>query len=103
VNPGKDGDITTLLLEPRENLAIGMAYLAHLLRRFEGDLLLALCGYNAGPGRAERWKEELPQDRDAFLESIPFTETRNYVKKVLTNYFAYSVLYRGVSPFPGTS
>jgi len=103
VNPRKDGDITALLLEPRENLAIGMAYLAYLLRKFEGDLLLALCGYNAGPGRAERWKEELPQDRDAFIESIPFAETRNYVKKVLTNYFAYSVLYRGVSPFPGTS
>lgn len=96
------GNVEEILKNPRENLAIGIAYLAYLFRRFEGDLVLALCGYNAGPGRAEEWRKTLPPDRDLFVESIPFLETRNYVKKVLANYFAYTVLYRGVTAFPGT-
>lgn len=96
------GGIEDVLRNPRDNLAIGIAYLAYLFRRFEGDTILALCGYNAGPGRAEEWRKTLPPDRDMFVESIPFPETRNYVKKVLTNYFAYTTLYRGVTAFPGT-
>lgn len=96
------GEIADLLRNPEANLAIGIAYFAYLLRRFDGDLVLALCGYNAGPGRAERWRQELPLDRDVFIESIPFQETRNYVKKVLTNYFAYTLLYRGLTANQGT-
>lgn len=98
VNPkGNPHAIENLLKNPRENLAIGIAYLAYLLRRFEGDVILALCGYNAGPGRAEAWRKSLPPDQDAFVESIPFAETKTYVKKVLTNYFAYTTLYRGTA------
>lgn len=97
------GNVEEVLRSPRENLTVGIAYLAYLFRRFEGDTVLALCGYNAGPGRAERWKNELPLDRDAFIEAIPFEETKNYVKKVLTNYFAYTILYRGISSPQGTS
>ncbi len=97
-----EGNVEDILRIPKENLAVGIAYLAYLFRRFEGNIVLALCGYNAGPGRAEEWKNTLPPDQDAFIESIPFAETKNYVKKVLTNYFAYTVLYRGVNAFPGT-
>ncbi len=95
-----EGDIRTLLLAPQTNIAIGVAYFSYLLKRFNGDIILAICGYNAGPGRAASWQETLPPDRDAFIESIPFPETQTYVKRVLTNYFAYSVLYRGINSFP---
>ncbi|MEN3203356.1 MAG: transglycosylase SLT domain-containing protein [Atribacterota bacterium] len=95
-------NIEDALRNPKENLAIGIAYLAYLFRRFEKDVVLALCGYNAGPGRADEWQKRLPPDRDMFIESIPFPETKNYVKKVLTNYFAYTALYRGVTAFPNT-
>ncbi|MGQ9622211.1 MAG: lytic transglycosylase domain-containing protein [Candidatus Caldatribacteriaceae bacterium] len=95
-----EGDIRTLLLAPQTNIAIGVAYFSYLLERFNGDIILAICGYNAGPGRVASWQEVLPSDRDAFIESIPFPETQTYVKRVLTNYFAYSVLYRGINSFP---
>ncbi|MGQ9747021.1 MAG: lytic transglycosylase domain-containing protein, partial [Candidatus Caldatribacteriaceae bacterium] len=88
------------LIQPEVNLRIGVAYWNYLLDRFNGNLYLAICAYNAGPGRVSQWKKELPPDWDAFLEFIPFQETQNYLRRVITNYFFYSLLYRGRFSLP---
>jgi len=105
--------LTYFLIRPEVNLHIGAAYFAYLLERFQGNFYLAICAYNAGPGRVSQWIEELPSDLDAFVEFIPFRETQNYIRRVMTNYFFYSLLYRGdfpsqivsgtLKPAPGTS
>jgi soluble lytic murein transglycosylase len=72
------------------NLQLGIAYLKRLADDFEGSLAMATAGYNAGPGRPRRWREGgAVMEPAAWAESIPFNETRDYVKKVLGN----SVLY----------
>ncbi len=77
------------------NARIGTAYLAQMLARFDGSVLLAAAAYNAGPSRAERWIRDYGDPRlesvDAvdWIESIPFRETRNYVMRVLEAQFVY--------------
>jgi soluble lytic murein transglycosylase len=82
------------LESPAVNVRLGVAYLRRLLDDFGGDELLALAAYNAGPGRARRWKADFASlGADEFLESIPFSETRLYVKRVLFFEGAYASLY----------
>ncbi len=79
---------------PEVNVRLGVAYLRRLLDDFGGDAILALAAYNAGPGRVRRWKTDLAAlATDEFLESIPFPETRLYVKRVLFFEGAYASLY----------
>jgi soluble lytic murein transglycosylase len=86
------------LFEPELNLRIGAKYLAGLRKRFGGAHPLAIAGYNAGPGAPEAWIEERPAwDLDLWVERIPYTETRNYVKRVWASTFAYQILYGGGS------
>ena len=71
-------------------------YLRQLLDKFNGQLPLAITSYNAGPHRVEKWvqkKSHLPLDE--FIEEIPFTEARGYVKKVLKYYALYQKIYLG--------
>ncbi|MGH7458176.1 MAG: transglycosylase SLT domain-containing protein, partial [Longimicrobiaceae bacterium] len=84
-----------LLTVPEVSLRIGAYFLGSLLGRYDGARDLALAGYNAGPGRADRWRRTLGygQGTDRFRESIPFDETRDYVKKVLLNAAVYQRLY----------
>ena len=51
-------------------------------RRFGGQLPLALAGYNAGPGAAQRWRPGAAMDPDIWIENIPYDETRNYVQRI---------------------
>jgi soluble lytic murein transglycosylase len=60
--------------------------------RFSANYAFAAAGYNAGPHRAQRWRNATPLEGAIYVESIPFTETRFYVKKVLTNAVYYSSL-----------
>jgi soluble lytic murein transglycosylase len=61
-----------------------------MVERSDGNLALALAAYNAGPGNASAWKRRFgTDDLDAFIERIPFGETRHYVARVLGNYGAY--------------
>ncbi|HSU16144.1 lytic transglycosylase domain-containing protein [Longimicrobium sp.] len=92
----------SLLAVPEINLRMGARYLRDQLRRYRGARDLALAAYNAGPGRADRWKSELGygRDVDAFREKIPFAETREYVKVVIRNAEVYRRLY-GPSRSPG--
>ena len=91
----------SLLEVPEVNLRMGAGYLRDQLRRYDGKRDLALAAYNAGPGRADRWRRELGYggDPDRFREAIPFAETRHYVKVVLRNAVVYRRLYAdGWSP-----
>ncbi len=82
------------------NIHLGMAFFADMRRRFGQDLPIILSAYNAGPSRALRWRQ-YPEARDMhlFVERIPFTETRGYVKNVLANRAIYAWLY-GQTPDP---
>ncbi len=89
------------LLDPVGNLQLGSRFLAFLLEHFNGAVPLAISGYNAGEGAVDRWlKERGTLDQDEFIETIPFDETRNYTKRVLATYFAYSWLYATDKPVP---
>lgn len=87
----------SLLRIPELNLRMGTKYFGDLMRRYDDAADLALAGYNAGPGRADRWKRQFNygRDLDAFRASIPFDETRNYVMIVLRNAAVYQRLYGG--------
>ncbi len=78
------------------NVTLGQSYVEHLLGNalVENNLLFMLTAYNAGPGRLMEWKKTIDYGNDPllFLESIPFSETRNYVMQVMTNYWIYSEL-----------
>lgn len=74
------------------NIELGTFYLRHVLDRFDGLAALAAAAYNAGPGRAQAWRAEHALEGAIYVESIPFGETRDYVKKVLTNAVFYAVL-----------
>ncbi|MBR6000956.1 MAG: lytic transglycosylase domain-containing protein [Oxalobacter sp.] len=74
------------------NIKLGCAYLDMMLNDLEGSQAMASAGYNAGPGRPKRWKSTLPHAVEGaiFAESIPFQETRDYVKNVLYNATNYA-------------
>jgi soluble lytic murein transglycosylase len=65
------------------------------LERLDGHPLLASAGYNAGPGRARKWQAERPLEGAIYAETIPCGETRDYVKKVMSNIIYYSALFNG--------
>ena len=75
------------------NIKFGAYYLRKRLTQFNGDKVLALCSYNAGPGNAVRWRDRNRGiGQDMFNENIGFQETRIYVKKVMGNYWTYKML-----------
>ena len=82
------------LKRPVVNIALGCRILGDLSRRFDSNPLLAIPGYNAGPGRPRRWVRERPTaDFDVWVELIPFRETHRYTKRVLASRAAYAFLY----------
>ena len=76
------------------NVALGTGYLKLVLEDL-GHPVLASAAYNAGPGRARRWRDTRPLEGAIYAESIPFNETRDYVKKVMANTMYYSQLIGG--------
>jgi soluble lytic murein transglycosylase len=82
------------LSNPEINVAIGTKYLRQLFSRFDGNIIYALASYNAGENRIDRWKRDLFKSNDPLstIETIPYEETRNYVKLIYRNYFFYSLL-----------
>ena len=77
------------------NIAIGTAYLKLALDDFDGSMALAAAGYNAGPGRPRNWRNGPVLDAAIWAENVPFTETRDYVKKVLANTTNYAAAITG--------
>jgi soluble lytic murein transglycosylase len=77
------------------NIALGTTYLKYVLDAVDGYPVLAAAAYNAGPGRARKWKADHPLEGAIYVESIPFGETREYVKRVMSNTVYYAALYGG--------
>ncbi|MBX2805696.1 MAG: lytic transglycosylase domain-containing protein [Hyphomicrobiales bacterium] len=81
--------------DPAYNVSLGSAFLHQLISNYDGSYIMALAGYNAGPGRVRRWSKELGDPRDSkvdpidWIERIPFTETRDYVHKILESAQVY--------------
>ena len=74
------------------NLSLGTYYLKHVLDYLDGNPALASAAYNAGPGRARAWRPERTMETAAWAETIPFNETRHYVKLVMANASYYASL-----------
>lgn len=87
------------------NARLGSAYLAQLIEEFGNATILVAAGYNAGPGRPRRWVTELgdPRNPDVdvidWIESVPFTETRNYIMRVMESLYVYRARLAG-GPVP---
>jgi len=78
------------LYEPARNIHFGTSYLRQMLDRFDDNMVLATAAYNAGPLRVDKWLPKAGCQRpDIWAERVPFTETRNYLSRVM----AYSVIY----------
>lgn len=92
--PGYSGP--SQLLDPEMNINIGTSYLQYVYQQFGNNRIFASAAYNAGPGRVRTWRGNIGGriDAVAFVESIPFSETRGYVKNVLS-YDAYYRYFMG--------
>ena len=75
------------------NVALGTHYLRMVLADLDNHPVLASAAYNAGPGRARRWRADQPLEGAIYAETIPFEETRDYVKKVMSNAVYYAALF----------
>jgi len=79
--------------DPAKNIQFGAYYLKHVQTTLDGSPVLATAAYNAGPSRAQRWRDSAPMESAVYIESIPFAETRDYVKKVMSNAMYYAVRF----------
>ncbi len=77
-----------------DNVKLGTAYLDRTHQEYQGNSMLAVASYNAGPGAVSDWvSKSKTQDTDEFIEAIPYPETQGYVKSVFANYWNYMRLY----------
>ena len=90
---GKIGMSSSELYTMDGNIRMGTWYMADAKRRLQNNEVMATAGYNAGPGRARNWQASSPLEGAIYAETIPFTETRDYVKKVMTNATYYASLF----------
>jgi soluble lytic murein transglycosylase len=81
---------TREMQDPAKNIQFGAYYLKHVQSILDDSPVLATAAYNAGPGRAQRWRDTRPMEAAVYIESIPFAETRDYVKKVMSNAIYYA-------------
>jgi soluble lytic murein transglycosylase len=79
--------------DPAKNIQFGAFYLKHVQTSLDDSPVLATAAYNAGPGRAQRWRDAGPMEAAIYIESIPFAETRDYVKKVMSNAMYYAARF----------
>lgn len=86
-----------MLSDVRTNILLGANYMNMVLGNMDGSQVLATAAYNAGPGRLRSWRSSLnkPMEGAVFIESIPFFETRVYVKNVMSNTAYYAALFEG--------
>ncbi len=90
-----------LLFDTDLNIKLGAWYLTHLFEQFKGNVVFTIAAYNAGPDAVTEWIQRGDfQDMDEFIEQIPFSETRLYVKKVLRSYYEYLCSFMPTSPDP---
>lgn len=89
----KIGMSTSELYTMDGNIRMGTWYMADAKRRLQNNEVMATAGYNAGPGRARNWQASSALEGAIYAETIPFNETRDYVKKVMTNATYYASLF----------
>jgi len=90
---GKNLHSIDQLYDPDFNIRLGARYLKRLQYQFKGRKERMLAAYNAGPHRVQRWQKKIGANlADVFIENIEFSETRDYVRKVMKNYWAYKVM-----------
>ncbi|WP_027457070.1 lytic transglycosylase domain-containing protein [Dechloromonas agitata] len=77
------------------NVLLGTSYMRLVMENLDNHPVLASAAYNAGPGRAKKWRADRPLEGAIYAETIPFSETRDYVKKVMSNAVYYSALFNG--------
>jgi peptidoglycan lytic transglycosylase len=79
--------------EPSNNVALGQAYIVSLLGEVDNNLVRTAAGYNGGPGNVIRWDNSLNASQDPllYIASIPLHETRDFVQRVLANYWVYQI------------
>lgn len=77
---------------PEKNIELGTTYLKYLKDKWHQNPIVTTASYNAGPGRAKQWLPKQPIDADIWVENIPFEETRNYVKNVISSTSIYQNL-----------
>ena len=77
------------------NVLLGTSYMRMVMESLDNHPVLASAAYNAGPGRARKWRADRPLEGAVYAETIPFNETRDYVKKVISNSVYYSALFDG--------
>ena len=92
---GMNGFGVDQLNDRETNIAIGTGYLKLVLEDFNGSMPMAAAAYNAGPGRPRLWRNGPVLEAAIWAENVPFAETRDYVKKVLSNTTAYAALLTG--------
>ncbi|CAN5430274.1 lytic transglycosylase domain-containing protein [soil metagenome] len=95
---GLDGFTPDQLNDRDTNITIGTAYLKLALDDLDGSMPMAAAAYNAGPGRPRTWRGQMGSptlDAAIWAENVPFTETRDYVKKVLSNTTSYAAILTG--------
>ena len=90
---GLNGHHTTLTETVDSNIGLGTYYLRQVLDSVDKHMVLASAGYNAGPRRARDWAASRPLEGAIYIETIPFAETREYVKKVMNNTLYYARLF----------
>ena len=83
------------LYKPYVGITFGAFYLDQQLNAFDGDIAAALSAYNAGPGNAARWYEAAGGDIDLYVETVDFSETRQYVERIYAGQAIYRHLYGG--------
>ncbi len=88
--------IPSSLFNPEQNIKIGNYYYEFLRNNLQGHDISSVAAYNGGIGSIQRWKTSLYyNDTDEFVEQIPYSETKNYVKKVFRTYWNYIRIYNG--------
>ncbi|HAJ31908.1 MAG TPA: hypothetical protein DCK79_00805 [Candidatus Atribacteria bacterium] len=87
-----------MLFDPEINIDLGCWYINYLKGRFSNDSILVISGYNAGPGTTGKWLKQYDRsDLDNFVENVPYSETREHIKKVMKSYQMYKRLVQVLS------
>jgi soluble lytic murein transglycosylase len=92
---GLNRKVVASVNKPETNIQFGTYYLKRIYDSLDQSPVMATAGYNAGPGRASKWQADTPLEGAIYVESIPFQETRDYVKRVMTNAMFYRMRFGG--------
>jgi len=95
---GLSGHHASLTGAADSNIVLGTYYLRQMMDSLDNQMVLASAGYNAGPRRARDWIGSRPLEGAVYIETIPFAETREYVKRVMNNTLFYARLLRQAGP-----